>query len=334
MTHEHATPRTATQPTLGLELDDEAALQIVVPTPTNGGAIARSALADLVEHGVAFVVIGRARSSLRRIDATVAASALARLHPGLGVVIAAVPGRDHPYNLARRILSVDHLTAGFAGLVVESTSAPVPSGSLSAADTAEYVDLVSTLWNTFPREALVGDQTSGLFARSEQIVRPEHEGRWRVSGPLTTPSSVQGTPPVLHWGPKPAQSADLKADVFVLTPSEAHADAEAELGAAKVVFVHTSPSELARELDEHRSGVILALGADDWLPAVAALESAQVGERPPAGATLRDALGLPTRAVDVSGLTPAFAPAEAAPPLTIAAEPSAARTPTHTGTRA
>jgi alkanesulfonate monooxygenase SsuD/methylene tetrahydromethanopterin reductase-like flavin-dependent oxidoreductase (luciferase family) len=327
MAHEHATTRTATQAVIGLELDDETALQIVAPTATNGGAIARAALADLVEHGVAFVVIGRTRSSLRRIDATVAASALAQLHPGLGVVIAAVPGRDHPYNLARRILSVDHLTAGFAGLVVESTPDPAPDGNLGAADTAEYIDLVTTLWSTFPRQALVGHQGSGLFARSERIVRPEHEGRWRVSGPLTTPSSVQGVPPVLHWGPKPAHSTDPKADVFVVAPTEARADADAR----KVVFVHTSPSALTRELIEHRPGVILRLGADDWLPAVAALESAHVWSSRQAGANLRDSLGLPPRTVDVSGLTPAFAPADAAPPLTAAEEPRAARTPTRTG---
>jgi alkylation response protein AidB-like acyl-CoA dehydrogenase len=80
--------------------------------------------AGLERAGVDVVVLGsdRFRTDVDaggpRVDPSVAALGLGRAAPALGVLVAAGSTRDHPYNTARRILSVDHLTAGRAGVVL------------------------------------------------------------------------------------------------------------------------------------------------------------------------------------------------------------------------
>jgi alkanesulfonate monooxygenase SsuD/methylene tetrahydromethanopterin reductase-like flavin-dependent oxidoreductase (luciferase family) len=265
----------------GATLTDQAALTII-----RAGApyAAGTALEQLVGSGVAFVVLGADRGAACRIDPAVAAQALARLEPRLGVFVTADPTRDHPYNLARRVLSLDHLTGGRVGLTLIQDAAVSAravgttwSAGVTPADTAEFAHLVTALWNTFPRDALVGDRDTGLFARSERIRRPQHRGRWHVDGPLNSPSSVQGTPPLLWWG-SPDSADEAGADLVILSATPSKADSIA----SRYLTVGVRPGRaesIPFSLDEH-----------DPAP------------------TLRTRLGLSPRFVDVTHLDPAFPP--------------------------
>ena len=55
--------------------------------------------------------------------------------------------------------------------------------------------MLTRLWESFPREALIGDQETRLVV-DDALIRPiDHDGRfYRVAGPLDGPSSVQGRP--------------------------------------------------------------------------------------------------------------------------------------------
>ncbi|BDZ52006.1 hypothetical protein GCM10025867_42470 [Frondihabitans sucicola] len=303
-------------PAIGLLLDDEAVLEAVAPRSTGVGTTARAALARLVAHGVSFVVLGhRDPSSPRRVEPSVAAGEVARLHRDLGVVVAADPDRDHPYNLARRLLSIDSLTGGFAGLLLDPAPVATPharqthwAGDVTRDDVAEYADLVTTLWGTFARESLVGDRATGLFARSELLRRADHEGRWPVRGGLGTPSSVQGLPPVLWWAVDPSRGG---GDV----PAQADAAIVRHLSQTPVLpeYLLTDVAGVRRDLSTVSDGVVVRLRSGEWAAAVEAVLEARPASTAPPAPSLRAALGLPPRSADISGLSPAF-PAAAPTP--------------------
>jgi alkanesulfonate monooxygenase SsuD/methylene tetrahydromethanopterin reductase-like flavin-dependent oxidoreductase (luciferase family) len=137
------------------------------------------------------------------LDPTVVVSFLAGRSSALGY-LPDVPTTHHaPYNLARRILSIDRATGGRAGLVLrpgegdEVTSAVVPDASARDPKQrwCEYAEILRRLWDSFPAAALVGDQESGIFVRDDLIRPAGFDGRfYRVAGPLDGPSSVQGRP--------------------------------------------------------------------------------------------------------------------------------------------
>jgi alkanesulfonate monooxygenase SsuD/methylene tetrahydromethanopterin reductase-like flavin-dependent oxidoreductase (luciferase family) len=153
--------------------------------------------------GVAGLRLLDAAPGFAVLDPTVVVSFLAGRTSALGY-LADVPTTHHaPYNLARRILSIDRATHGRAGVVLrpgagdEVTSAVVPD--TSAADPrqrwCEYAEILRRLWDSFPAEALLGDQQSGIFVRDELIRPAGFDGRfYRVAGALDGPSSVQGRP--------------------------------------------------------------------------------------------------------------------------------------------
>jgi alkanesulfonate monooxygenase SsuD/methylene tetrahydromethanopterin reductase-like flavin-dependent oxidoreductase (luciferase family) len=189
----------------------------LVPAPSDGllaeavadpGAL-RALAEALVPHGV--VVVGADRFGSHadegvRVDPSVVALALAQAAPGLGVLVAVAATRDHPYNTARRVLSVDQLTGGRAGVLVGGpdlgTIEPSSAGDVwsDAPDdvdrAAEYVSVLRGLWNTWPIESIVADRASGVYADADRITSIDHDGSWSIRGPLGTPSSSQGEPVV------------------------------------------------------------------------------------------------------------------------------------------
>lgn len=137
------------------------------------------------------------------LDATVLAAHLAGRTSRLGYIADVRTSHHAPYNLARRLLSLDRATGGLAGLAlrpgdgdeVSSAVAPDPDASDPAHRWQEYASVLARLWESFPAEALVGDQESGVFVRDELITPVAHEGSfYRVNGALDGPSSVQGRP--------------------------------------------------------------------------------------------------------------------------------------------
>jgi alkanesulfonate monooxygenase SsuD/methylene tetrahydromethanopterin reductase-like flavin-dependent oxidoreductase (luciferase family) len=78
--------------------------------------------------------------------------------------------------------------------------------------------VLTRLWESFPRAALIGDQEAALVVE-EALIRPiHHEGAfYRVAGPLDGPSSVQGRPVVVaDLGVLDPAAAAESADVVVV----------------------------------------------------------------------------------------------------------------------
>jgi FMN-dependent oxidoreductase (nitrilotriacetate monooxygenase family) len=130
-------------------------------------------------------------------------------HVGL---IATVSTSFHePFNLARRFATLDHLSGGRAGwnIVTSGTDAEARNFGAEAhaahADryerAAEFVDVVTKLWDSWDDDVLVVDRASGVYADTDRIRRINHRGRhFRVDGPLTLPRSPQGRPLLVQAG--------------------------------------------------------------------------------------------------------------------------------------
>lgn len=125
-----------------------------------------------------------------RFDASVAiATWLARFPTSWFAVVTDDPAdAGHPYNLARRIASLEQLSAGRIAWVVNA-----------AADEhlSEYIRVVQQLWRSWPRESIAADASAQHFAQTDAIRRIGAEGAYPVAGPLNVPSSPQHLPVVV-----------------------------------------------------------------------------------------------------------------------------------------
>jgi alkanesulfonate monooxygenase SsuD/methylene tetrahydromethanopterin reductase-like flavin-dependent oxidoreductase (luciferase family) len=203
----------------------------------DAGAVA--AVAE--EVGVASIRLVDGVAAGRTLDPTVVGAYLAGIHGGVGYVAEVPTTHNAPYNAARRVLSLDRATGGRVGVAlragegdeVSEATVPDPSATDPAQRWTEYARVLTRLWASFPREALIGDQAAGIVVE-EALIKPiNHEGPfYRVAGPLDGPSSVQGRPVVVaDLGVLDATAVAESADVVVVDREYA-AGADAALAEA------------------------------------------------------------------------------------------------------
>ncbi len=138
-------------------------------------------------------------------------TALATATSRIGLIGTASTTFHEPYNLARLFASLDHISGGRAGWNIVTTSAAnaganfgLPENPPHAeryARAAEFVDVVTKLWDSWQDDALVADPRSGVLADDARIHPVEHVGRhFRVKGALNTPRIPQGRPVYVQAG--------------------------------------------------------------------------------------------------------------------------------------
>ncbi|MGW1739400.1 hypothetical protein ACWCPQ_11375 [Nocardia sp. NPDC001965] len=286
-------------------------------------------------HRAAFTVIGIDRLSgtastppAGDLDPSVLATALAA-HGGPAVVVAAAAHIDLPYNLARRALSLDHLTGGRSGVLLGSRD---PRGRtenawsgaglgteavLGAETTADTARALVRLWQSWPLDSIVGDKASGILVHSDRIRRVDHRGATKTAGPLSIPTSNQGIPVLGRYEADPGARTPDPADLVVLggRPDRAAVATAADRPGGVPVLAEAS----VRDLDTATG--LLAAGARGLLlrttgggpPAETAaylLDTDFAARFPeaarPGDTTLRDALGLPPPADLLGTATAAF----------------------------
>lgn len=162
---------------------------------------------------VAFTVLGSDRidgsgPAGSTVSATVAAAYLAYRATSARVLVAASPQRDHPYNLARRVASLGHLSAGRIGLLLGVVDAYAPQGKssqqawgganlgagapLSPETVVAAGTAIRSLEQGWPFEAFVGDRDTGILVQADQIVHSDIEGVYDIAGPLNLPGPATG----------------------------------------------------------------------------------------------------------------------------------------------
>ena len=303
----------------------------------------RRLVAELDASGLAFAIAG-----IDRIDgfpprgvtveSTVAAAALAPLVPRLGWLAAAAVHRDHPYNLARRVASADHLSGGRSGLVLGLRDGYAPSGRhgdtvwggagltdgvpISVHTARDAAAALRELWQSWPEESIIADRGSRIYSRGDQIVRIGHHGVFDIEGPLTVPTTPQRSP-VLAWrATTDAEAAAAReiADLLIWPAHRPGTPPSPGPGAGIYIELRVSDDDLGRQLspflgDPAVAGVVARPG--DGAPslrrflryaATAPAIRAQAADVP--GQTLRDRLSLPYSPVQLPDAQPAFAAPE------------------------
>ena len=138
-------------------------------------------------------------------------TALAGVTERIGLIATVSTTYNDPYNLARRLASVDHVSAGRAGWnIVTSATAeeaanfglderPLHADRYERAD--EFLDVVLNLWDSWDDDAILVDKEAGRWA-DPSLIRPiDHRGaHFKVAGALNVSRSPQGYPLLVQAG--------------------------------------------------------------------------------------------------------------------------------------
>ncbi|MGN8119137.1 LLM class flavin-dependent oxidoreductase [Labrys sp. KNU-23] len=145
-------------------------------------------------------------------DSGVLAGALIQSTEHLGLTLTSSILQEHPFNFARKLSTLDHLSKGRVGWNI------VTSVSHNAAQNfgfdrivphderyrwaEEYVDVVYKLWEgSWDEDAVVNDKAGNLYADPAKIHRIHHHGqRYKVLGPHLSQPSRQRTPVLFQAG--------------------------------------------------------------------------------------------------------------------------------------
>jgi FMN-dependent oxidoreductase (nitrilotriacetate monooxygenase family) len=123
------------------------------------------------------------------------ASALSLVTERIGLVVTGSATLQHPYHLARQLLSLDHLSGGRAGWNLVTSFARAAADNFSARGVVDHderyrvaeeaIEVVEKLWDSWVSRIRV----------------PNHHGRYfDVDGPLGAARSAQGRPVIFQAG--------------------------------------------------------------------------------------------------------------------------------------
>ncbi|MCX4099196.1 NtaA/DmoA family FMN-dependent monooxygenase [Nocardia sp. alder85J] len=192
---------------------------------------------------------------LHSLDPIVLFTALAARVPDIGFVITASSSYNSPYNLARRLASLDHISGGRVIWNVVSSfnpdiaanfgAAPLPPRAERYRRADEFVDVVKKLWHSWDLHAITDPQRPGDPLWDDFSARPiDHHGEFfDVRGPLNVPLGPQSHPLIAQAG-----ASDAGIDL-----AGRHAD---------LVYASLLGKQAAREFGDHLRARATAHGRD------------------------------------------------------------------------
>ncbi len=145
-------------------------------------------------------------------DPTLAVSAMALVTEHLGFGVTANLTFEHPFIMARRFSTLDHLTKGRIGWnivagFVDSGARAIGQDRIRAHDerydlAEEYMDAVYKLWEmSWDDEAVQRDKAHRVFARPDRVRRVDHAGaHLKMSAVHMCEPSAQRTPVLYQAG--------------------------------------------------------------------------------------------------------------------------------------
>lgn len=135
----------------------------------------------------------------------------------IGLVASGSTSYTAPYNLARLVGSLDHISGGRAGWNLVTTNTPHAAENFGAAlvghderykIAAEYIEVVKGLWDSWEPDAKTIDVESGEFLDPDKVHVLGHRGEhFSVRGPLNLSRCPQGQPVIFQAGSSSAGQA-------------------------------------------------------------------------------------------------------------------------------
>jgi len=160
---------------------------------------------------------------LNRLEPLTLLSALAVTTKHIGLIATATTSYNDPYNLARRLASLDLISRGRAGWNVVTSGDAGTAGNYGKDEhydydtrygrAHEYLDVARGLWRSYEDGAFVRDRETGVFLDPTKLHALNHKGRFfSVTGPLNIERSPQGEPVIFQAGDS-EQGRDLGAAI-------------------------------------------------------------------------------------------------------------------------
>jgi FMN-dependent oxidoreductase (nitrilotriacetate monooxygenase family) len=151
------------------------------------------------------------RQPAGRLEPTILLTAVALATTHIGVIATASTTYNEPFNLARRIASMDFASGGRAAwnAVTNAGDAAAQNFGLAGAPlhvdryarSMEFLDVVTKLWDSWEEDAIIGDWKNGRFADPSKVHAIDYVGKhFSVKGPLNLPRSPQGRPVIVQAG--------------------------------------------------------------------------------------------------------------------------------------
>ncbi len=122
-----------------------------------------------------------------KLEPTVLLTALAGVTEHIGLIGTASTSYNEPYNLARRLASLDHVSGGRAGWNIVTTAGADAARNFGLDDVpphadryeraAEFVEVATKLWDSWDDDAVVADKEAGVHADAAKVRPIGHRGR-------------------------------------------------------------------------------------------------------------------------------------------------------------
>ncbi len=138
-------------------------------------------------------------------------AALAPMTRHIGLVATASTTYNEPFHIARKYASLDQISGGRAGWNIVTSWSEAEARNFNREshmdyDTryeraAEFVDVVTGLWDSWDADAFPHDKASAIFFDPAKLHTLDHKGKhFQVRGPLTVARTPQGRPLLVQAG--------------------------------------------------------------------------------------------------------------------------------------
>lgn len=150
-------------------------------------------------------------AELVRFEPLTLLGALSVVTTHIGLVATATTTYNEPFHIARKFLSLDHLSGGRSGWNVVTSYYEMEAKNFNSRQhldhstryerADEFVDVVKGLWDSWEEDALLSDKESGQYYDENKLHSLQHQGKFfSVEGPLNSARSPQGRPIIVQAG--------------------------------------------------------------------------------------------------------------------------------------
>jgi FMN-dependent oxidoreductase (nitrilotriacetate monooxygenase family) len=150
-------------------------------------------------------------SMVLRFEPLTLLGGLARSTERIGLAVTASTTYTEPYNLARMLASLDHLSGGRIAWNIVTGAFPEAAANFGTAKhppqkeryaiAEEFVEIVKGLWDSWEEDALVMNKATGQFVDASKMHELNHAGAfYNVKGPLNITRPPQGYPVFMQAG--------------------------------------------------------------------------------------------------------------------------------------
>jgi FMN-dependent oxidoreductase (nitrilotriacetate monooxygenase family) len=201
-----------------------------------------------------FITADSPNHYLSRLEPLTLLSAVAVHTTHIGLVGTITTSYNEPFNVARRLYSLDHISGGRAGWNVVTSGDAGTAGNYSRDEhydyetrygrALEHVQVAQGLWDSYEADAFPRDKERGVFLDRAKQHALRHKGEYfSVVGPLNLERSPQGQPVIFQAGDS-EEGRDLGASI------------------AEAIFTHAQTLEQAQAFRAEMRARAAAKGRD------------------------------------------------------------------------